>query len=85
MKTKNDLKTGILIGIGMIVIPLILMSSSTSSSNNGIVGTPESHVWEIYLREGTTGWLLNKKTGEVKGLQAQNESIFIPRIKDKRK
>ena len=85
MKTKNNLTTGILLGIGVVVLPLILMSSSTSSSNNGIVGTPESHVWEIYLREGTTGWLLNKKTGEVKGLQAASESIFIPRIKDRRK
>tara|TARA_B110000211_G_scaffold228997_1_gene286079 strand:- start:140 stop:334 length:195 start_codon:yes stop_codon:yes gene_type:complete len=63
-----------------------MSSSSIPTTNNEMVyGTPESHVWEIYLREGTTGWLLNKKTGEVKGLQAQNESIFIPRLKDKRK
>ena len=49
MKTKNNLTTGILLGIGVVVLPLILMSSSTSSSNNGVVyGTPESHVYEIY-------------------------------------
>ena len=65
MKTKNNLTTGILLGISVIVLPLILMSSS-SSSNNGIVyGTPESHVYEIYGGEGNTGILLNKKTGDV--------------------
>ena len=43
------------------------MSSSTSSSNNEMVyGTPESHVWEIYGGEGSNGMLLNKVTGEVK-------------------
>ena len=65
MKTKNDLKTGILIGIGMIVIPLILMSSSTSSDNGIVYGTPESHIYEIYGGEGDGGLLLNKKTGDV--------------------
>ena len=67
MKTKNDLKTGILIGIGMIVVPLIIMSSKPiSSTNSGVVyGTPESHVYEIYGGEGNTGILLNKKNGDV--------------------
>ena len=64
MKTKNNLTTGILIGIGIIVLPLILMSSSTSSSNNEIVyGTPESHVWESDI-ETSDGrfFLYNKKS-----------------------
>ena len=67
MKTKNNLITGILIGIGMIVVPLILMGSKTVTSSNSemIYGTPESHVYEIYGGEGNTGILLNKVTGDV--------------------
>ena len=76
MKTKNNLTTGILIGIGVIVLPLILMSSS-SSSNNGIVyGTPESHVYEIYGVEGKTGVLLNKKTGDVWEVNLHMEKLY---------
>ena len=66
MKTKNNLITGILLGIGVIVLPLILMSSSTSSSNNGIVyGTPESHEWDMKIGDGTV-YSFNKRTGEVR-------------------
>ena len=63
MKTKNDLKTGILIGIGMIVIPLIIMSSKPITSPHNV--TPESHVWDIRTNESDS-YLFNKKTGEVK-------------------
>ena len=68
MKTKNNLTTGILIGISVVVLPLILMSSSTSSSNNGVVyGTPESHVWEMVLHQNVKGYFsINKVTGEVR-------------------
>jgi hypothetical protein len=83
MKTKNNLTTGILIGIGMIVIPLIIMSSKPiSSTNNGVVyGTPESHEWEIYGGEGNTGFLLNKVTGELKIIDVSGikPKLKIPR------
>ena len=65
MKTKNNLTTGILIGIGVIVLPLILMSSSISSNNGIVHGTPESHVYEIYGGDGYSSILLNKKTGDI--------------------
>ena len=68
MKTKNNLTTGIIMGISIIVLPLILMSSSTSSSNNGVVySTPESHVWG-YGDDTSDSYLYNKITGEVKML-----------------
>ena len=70
MKTNNTLKTGIVIGISVVLLPLILMSTSNSSSNNGIVGNPESHVWEIVTSwEGPDQqrvYTLNKVTGEVR-------------------
>lgn len=36
MKTKNKLTTGILIGIGVIVLPLILMGTTNSSIDNEV-------------------------------------------------
>jgi len=69
MKTKNNLTTGILIGIGIIVIPLIIMSSKPISLNteNEVgryqvttdfreLGSLNSHVLET---------IIDTKTGEV--------------------
>ena len=70
MKTKDNVLKGIIIGISVIVLPLILMSSSTSTSNNGVVyGTPESHVWELKMMdvgEKHYRYMFNKVTGEVR-------------------
>jgi len=89
MKTKNNLTTGILIGIGMIVIPLIIMSSKPISSTNTeiIYGTPESHVWEFHLSDPSAGssedgyggmngmaFAINKKTGEVRKYESGSSS-----------
>ena len=77
MKTKNNLTTGILIGISVIVLPIILMSTSATTNNEIIYGTPESHVWEFHLSNPSSGgnpassksgmaFAINKKTGEVR-------------------
>lgn len=78
MKTKNNLTTGIIIGICVIVLPLILMSSSTSSNNGIVYGTPESHVWEFHLNDpsgehglGVQAFAINKVTGEVRKYETQ--------------
>ena len=79
MKTKNDLKTGILIGIGMIVIPLIIMSSKPISTSN--YSTPESHVWEMVMNPHSTytePFLYNKVTGEVR-----KYSLGFPTVRGK--
>ena len=63
MKTKNDLKTGILIGIGMIVIPLILMSTNYTTDKQK---TFEVHMVEQGDRlKPVEGYLLNSETGDV--------------------
>ena len=80
METKNNLTTGILIGIGVIVLPLILMSSSTSSNNGIVYGTPESHIYEIYGGEGNAGMLLNKKTGDVWVVNIKNIGSFLKKL-----
>jgi hypothetical protein len=83
MKTQiKDIVIGIFAVIGFTAI--VMGFNNPQEPQQVTYGTPESHVWEVYLREGTTGWLLNKVTGEVKGLQASNETVFIPKVKDKR-
>jgi len=59
MKTKNNLTTGILIGIGVIVIPLILLSSKPISSNTeNEVGTYQA------FGANESIYMINTKTGE---------------------
>ena len=58
MKTKNNLTTGILLGIGMIVIPLIIMGNTYT--------TEKQNTWEIHMdptSNDTQGFLLNTETG----------------------
>ena len=62
MKTKNDLTNGIIIGIGMIVIPLILMSTTYVTNKQG--------VYEIHNKN----YLLNTQTGDVWWLDGINET-----------
>jgi len=68
MKTKNDLKTGILIGIGMIVIPLIMMSTNYI--------TEKSNIYELHQAwDGGTDYLkINTQTGEVWYLDSFDET-----------
>ena len=69
MKTKNNLFKGVLIGLGIFIVPFLLMSSDTQTNKYQtpqiIHGTPESHIYEVYGGEGNTGILLNKVTGDV--------------------
>ena len=64
MKPKNNLKTGILIGIGIIVLPLILTSFSTTNTVSE-VGTYQMS--NTYRENGN--WIFetvyDSRTGEV--------------------
>jgi len=58
MKTKNNLTTGILIGLGAIVLPLILMSTTYT--------TEKQNKYEFHTHGSTAfGWILNTETGDV--------------------
>lgn len=46
-------------------------------------GIPESHEWQIYGAEGNAAWLLNKKTGEIRLLDADRKGVIICKIIDK--
>jgi len=85
MKTKNDLKTGILIGIGMIVVPLIIMSSKPITSN---YSTPESHVWELVVNDAgqkVHRLMWNKKTGEIREIVNHSRSTTMYHVINKTK
>ena len=62
MKTKNNLTTGILIGIGVIVLPLILMGTTYT--------TEKQNKYEVHVQKNSSshismkGFLLNTETGE---------------------
>ena len=66
---KNDLRTGILIGLSAIILPLVLMGTMTTQTPTSVV--PESHVYEYIIQPTNLGmgnqggFLLNKKTGEM--------------------
>ena len=57
MKTKNNLTTGILIGIGVIVLPLILMSTTYT--------TEKQNKYELHTNESGSCYRLNTETGVV--------------------
>ena len=70
MKTKNDLKTGILIGIGMIVIPLIMMSTNYITEKSNIYELHQTRLGEVesdYLK-------INTQTGEVWFLDSYDQT-----------
>ncbi len=66
---KNDLRTGILIGMSAIISPLILMGTMTTQTPTSVL--TESHVYEYIIQPTNLGmgnqggFLLNKKTGEM--------------------
>jgi len=65
---KNNLTTGILIGIGLIVVPLILMGTNYT--------TEKQNKWEIHANgnAGQLGFLLNTETGETWFLNMKNKT-----------
>jgi|TARA_B110000238_G_scaffold73515_1_gene80953 hypothetical protein len=57
MKTKNNLTTGIIIGICVIVLPLILMGTSYT--------TEKQNKFELHPNEKGGVWRLNTENGNV--------------------
>ena len=72
MKIK-DITISIFAIIGFISI----LSSFNNQSQETHSAVPESHVWEAYGAEGNWGWVLNKQTGEVFGLDASRKAKVI--------
>ena len=70
MKTKNNLTTGIIIGICVIVLPLILMGTTyTTEKQNNF----EIHMSQNSENISTRGFLLNTETGETWFLENKNK------------
>ena len=73
MKTKNNLTTGILLGIGVIVLPLILMSGTTTTYVPQQKNKYEIHISQKIDGPNTRGFLLNTETGETWFLENKNK------------
>ena len=68
--------------MGMIVIPLIIMSSKPITSPHNV--TTESHVWELKMSPtggtSSTNILFNKKTGEIFTISYNGFKKRIPEL-----
>ena len=73
MKNFKDITISIFAIIGFVTI----LSSFNNQSQETHSAVPESHVWEAYGAEGSWGWVLNKQTGEVFGLDASRKAKVI--------
>jgi hypothetical protein len=68
MKTKNNLITGILIGICLVVLPLILMSGTNLPSENKFeLVSPSSGNNVVFM--------VNKQTGETWYISGRNTKV----------
>ena len=71
MKTKNNLLKGIIIGMGLIIIPLILMGTSDTNTSDEVgryqistttMGTGENYIFETIIDTKTGNITSRKKT-----------------------
>tara|TARA_B000000477_G_C5974297_1_gene177801 strand:- start:179 stop:469 length:291 start_codon:yes stop_codon:yes gene_type:complete len=88
---KNKFKDFLLYTLACIgAVSILLSVQQMTNKANGSKGqhshsitekpssaVPESHVWEAYGTEGSWGWLINKQTGEVFGLNANRKAKII--------
>jgi len=65
MKTKDNLLKGIIIGIFVIVVPLILMSTTNYTTVNGEVGRYQISTSSTPAANWSYETILDTKTGEV--------------------
>tara|TARA_X000001036_G_C20595718_1_gene772767 strand:+ start:712 stop:951 length:240 start_codon:yes stop_codon:yes gene_type:complete len=78
MKNLKDKIISIFAGIG---IMSLLMGAYSEQSQRVNYGTPESHEWEMIIRDdASVAYLLNKKTGEVRKYDANSSRYIIPKL-----
>ena len=83
MKNIKEITISIFAIIGFFTI-ITGFTNNTETATQQTYGTPESHVWEAVGAEGSWGWLVNKKTGEVLGLDATRKARVIVKTIDKK-
>jgi len=78
MKNLKDKIVGIFAGIGIMSLLMGTYSGPTQQVN---YGAPESHEWEMTIREdASVAYLINKKTGEVRKYDANSSRYIIPKL-----
>ena len=79
MKNIKDIVIGIFAVVGFAAILTGFTNEAVQEHT-----VPESHVWEAVGAEGSWGWMLNKKTGEVVGLDANRKAKVIVKTIEKK-
>ena len=70
MKNIKDIVIGIFAVIGFTAI---VTGFTNEAGQEPTFGTPESHVWDIHIKEtGTVYFMFNKKTGELRSYEIIN-------------
>ena len=80
MKNIKDITISIFAIVGFIAILSSFNNQPQSQTN---YGTPESHIWEMYGAEGNSGFLLNKKTGEMRAVTMNGNRLILLKSIDK--
>jgi len=83
MKNIKETIIGVFAVIGFVAI--VSGFTTNNATQETTHGTPESHVWEIAGAEGSFGYIFNKKTGEVVGLDANRYAKIKFKTIDKSK
>tara|TARA_Y100000385_G_scaffold74980_1_gene75757 strand:+ start:160 stop:444 length:285 start_codon:yes stop_codon:yes gene_type:complete len=85
MKNIKDITISIFAIIGFAFLLSSFTTNETEETTQQVYGTPESHVWEMYMSQGTDSYAfsLNKVTGEVrkyntyyKGIEGKGDKNF---------
>jgi len=77
----KNLKDNIIGMFAVIGIMTLLMGSYSEQSQRVNYGTPESHEWEMIIRDdASVAYMVNKKTGEVRKYDANSSRYIIPKL-----
>ena len=82
MKNIKDITLLAFAVIGFYTI-ITAFTSTESNQPQQVYGTPESHVWEMYVVDGNSGFILNKVTGELRATILTMNKLKLLRTIDK--
>ena len=78
MKHIKDITISIFAIIGFAFVLSSFTSNETTETQEVVYGTPESHIWELVVVEGTdkNPFSINKVTGEVRKYKINSMKYF---------
>lgn len=83
MKKIKEIVIGICAVFGVFIAITGFTADEVDQETPTEYGIPESHEWQVYGAEGNAAWLLNKKTGEIRLLDADRKEVIKCKVIDK--